>query len=141
MDARQSLNHYDSSIRNELIKIIEKLPLDTVEKVKNYLDKILPETAPLSMETILAKREEILDIGRRNGVINIAVFGSVVRGDASGGSDVDFLVDMEKGRSLLDLSGFMVDMEELLGYRVDVALRSGLKEMVRDEILKEAVLL
>ncbi|MCD4784458.1 MAG: nucleotidyltransferase family protein [Candidatus Eremiobacteraeota bacterium] len=93
----------------------------------------------MTLEDIKARREEILKIGQKNGVCNIAVFGSVVRGQAGGKSDVDFLIDMEPGRSLFDLSGFMIDLEDLLGYKVDVAMRDGLRESIREQVLKEAV--
>lgn len=130
---------YDSSIRTDLIKIIERLPLETVAKIRAFTQAILPYTQPITLQDIKNRREEILEIAGKRGVSNMAVFGSVVRGEAGGKSDVDFLVDMEPGRSLFDLSGFMIDMEELLGYKVDVALRKTLKEGIREKALKEAV--
>ena len=69
------------------------------------------------------------------------VFGSVARGDADEQSDIDFLVQMEPGRSLLDLGGLQYDLEQLLGCRVDVVTEQGLKARLREEILSEAVTL
>jgi len=69
------------------------------------------------------------------------VFGSVARGDADEQSDIDFLVQMEPGRSLLDLGGLQYDLEQLLGCRIDVVTEQGLKARLREEILSEAVTL
>lgn len=85
-----------------------------------------------------AHREEILSLAKKRGARNIRVFGSVARGQAGANSDIDFLVDMEPGRSLLDLSGFSVDLEHLLHTKVDVVTESGLSPYLRDRILNEA---
>lgn len=85
------------------------------------------------------KREEVLRIAQRHGARNVRVFGSVARGDAGPESDVDFLVEMEKGRSLFDHAALLVDLEALLGRKVDVVTERGLRERVRDRILREAV--
>jgi predicted nucleotidyltransferase len=69
----------------------------------------------------------------------VRVFGSVARGEAAVGSDVDFLVDMEEGRSLLDLVGFWQDLEELLGCRVDVITDGGVSPYLRDRIYAEVI--
>lgn len=86
-----------------------------------------------------AKREEILRLAARRGARNVRVFGSVARGDAGPDSDVDFLVDMEPGRTLLDLAGFLADVQALLGLPVDVVTEKGLKERIRPRVLQEAV--
>lgn len=86
------------------------------------------------------KREEILRIAARNGASNVRVFGSVARGDAGPDSDVDFLIDMEEKRSLMDLGSLLMDLQDLLGRRVDVAEPEGLHWYVKDRVLKEAVL-
>ena len=71
--------------------------------------------------------------------LRIIVFGSAARGDARPGSDLDLLVDMEEGRSLLDLVGFWQDLEGLLGYRVDVITDGGVSPYLRDQIYAEAI--
>ena len=68
----------------------------------------------------------------------IYLFGSVARGEASDESDVDFLVDFEPGRSLLDLGGLRVELEALLGRRVDVVTEAGIYWLLRRRILNEA---
>ena len=85
------------------------------------------------------KREEILRICAKYGARNVRVFGSVARGEADDTSDIDLLVELEPGRSLLDLGGLQYELERVLGHRVDVVTERGLKERVRLRVLKEAV--
>ncbi len=90
-------------------------------------------------ELLRAKREEILRIAAKHGAHNVRVFGSVARGEADEQSDVDFLVKMEPGRSLLDHAGLILDLEALLERPVDVASERGLRTKVRKRVLKEVV--
>lgn len=90
-------------------------------------------------QILKARREEILVIAARHGARNIRVFGSVARGEARPDSDVDFLIELERGRSLLDHAGLLVDLEELLGRKVDVVTERGLRPRIRDRVLSEAV--
>jgi uncharacterized protein len=92
-------------------------------------------------ELLQKKREAILQIAAKHGARNVRVFGSVVRGEADEQSDIDFLVDMEPGRSLLDLGGLLMDLQGLLGQNVDVVTERGLKPRLRDRVLSEAVAL
>jgi len=71
----------------------------------------------------------------------VRIFGSVARGEADSESDIDFLVNMEPGRSLLDLCGLLIDLEELLGRKVDVVTEKGLRDRIRERVLKEAIAL
>ena len=90
---------------------------------------------------VRTKRQEILQLAAHHGASRIRVLGSVARGQASPDSDVDFLVDMEAGRSLFDLGGLLMDLQDLLGCRVDVVTEKGLRAQIRDRVLREAVLL
>ena len=90
-------------------------------------------------ETLKGRREEILCAAARHGARNLRVFGSVARGEAGPGSDLDLLVDVEPGRSLLDLGGLLMELQELLGCRVDVVTEAGLRERLRERVLREAV--
>lgn len=92
-------------------------------------------------ELLQAKREDILRTANKYGAYNVRVFGSVARGEADAGSDIDLLVDMEKGRSLLDLGGLLVDLQDMLGCDVDIVTEQGLRERIRERVLKEAVAL
>lgn len=85
------------------------------------------------------KREEILRIAARHGARNIRVFGSVVRGEADERSDIDLLIELESGRSLMEHAALVIELEDLLKCKVDVAVESGLKERVREHVLNEAV--
>ena len=92
-------------------------------------------------ELLHTKREGILRIAAKYGASNVRVFGSVARGEADEKSDIDFLVNMESGRSLLVLCGLLIDLEELLGRKVDVVTEKGLRDRIRERVLKEAVAL
>lgn len=85
------------------------------------------------------RREEILRLASLHGVHNLRIFGSVARGAATAESDLDLLVDLEPGATLIDLGAFQIDMEELLGRRVDVVEPSALHWYIRDRVLAEAV--
>ena len=84
------------------------------------------------------QRLEILRIAREHGARTVRVFGSINRGDATADSDLDVLIDFEPGRSLLDLVGLKLDLEELLGCSVDVATENALHWTIRDRVLTEA---
>jgi predicted nucleotidyltransferase len=90
-------------------------------------------------ELIQARREDILRTASQHGAYNVRVFGSVARGDANEQSDLDLLVDMEPGRSLFDLGGLLIALEELLGCSVDVVTEKGLRDRIRRRVLQEAL--
>jgi predicted nucleotidyltransferase len=92
----------------------------------------------ISSRDLQEKRNEILRIAASHGARNVRVFGSVARGEANDDSDIDFLVDFEPDRSLLDHAALVVDLEELLGRKVDVVTERGLYWLLRRRILKEA---
>jgi predicted nucleotidyltransferase len=86
-----------------------------------------------------SKRERILAIASSHGASNVRVFGSYSRNEASPLSDIDFLVELEPGRSLMDLGGFLMDVQQELGMRADVATERMLRPEVRSRALAEAV--
>jgi predicted nucleotidyltransferase len=85
------------------------------------------------------KRDDILRLAARYGARNVRIFGSVARGEARPDSDIDFLVDLEDGRSLLDLGGLLMDLQDLLHCKVDVVTEKGLRSRIRARVLQEAV--
>ena len=93
---------------------------------------------PPTFDELRARREEILALATKRGARNVAVFGSVARGESDGQSDVDFLVDMTPGHGLFDMGGLLIELQELLGCEVDVVTRRGLRERIRDRVLAEA---
>lgn len=96
-------------------------------------------TATERLRSLLAsKKSEILTLAAKHGVRNVRVFGSVARGDARPGSDIDFLVDLEPGVSIFDLSGFEFELADALDWEVDVATEASLKSDVRARALDES---
>jgi hypothetical protein len=88
---------------------------------------------------IESRREDILRLAAQHGARHVRLFGSQARGDADERSDFDFLVEMEPGRSLLDMGGLLMDLQELLGCPVDVVSEKGLRPRLRQRVLHEAV--
>lgn len=88
---------------------------------------------------LVAKRKEIFEVAARHGARNIRVFGSIARGEATSGSDIDLLVDMEPDRKSPALENMSKELAELLGCRVDVATEEDLRPRVRQRVLEEAI--
>ncbi len=95
----------------------------------------------LTLAALRGMRGKILDAASRRGLGDVRVFGSVVRDEASEASDVDLLVAPGPQTTLFDLSGFALDVEDIVGRHVDVATPRGLKARIRDRVLAEAVAL
>ena len=91
-------------------------------------------------QLLLEKREEILNIAAKHGAHNVRIFGSVVRGEDNENSDIDFLIDydLEKTTSWFPM-GLILDLEDLLQRKVDVATDDSLHYFIRDKVLEEAV--
>jgi hypothetical protein len=84
-------------------------------------------------------REEIRRIAARHGAEDVRVFGSSARGEARPDNDLDVLIRLEPGRSLLDLVAVKHDLEDLLGRRVDVVTEAAISREIREQVLKDAV--
>jgi len=84
-------------------------------------------------------RAEILDLAIRHGARNVRVFGSLARGEGSENSDLDLLVTLAEGRSLLDLVGLKQDLEALVHRPVDIVTERALSPHLRERVLSEAV--
>jgi len=89
-------------------------------------------------EIIQDRKEQILALAAKHGASNVRIFGSVANGTADENSDIDFLVDLEKGRSLFDLGGLFMDLQELFNRKVDVVTENGLHWYIKKRILSEA---
>jgi predicted nucleotidyltransferase len=87
------------------------------------------------------RRAEIIALAAKHGAYNLRIFGSVARHEADSASDLDLLVEMEPERSLLDLGGLLMDLQELLGCQVDIVTEKGLRGRIRERVLKEAIAL
>jgi len=91
-------------------------------------------------EQVLAKRDEILELAARHGASDVRLFGSVARGDEHAESDVDFLVRMGQGRSLFDVGGLLMDLQDLLGCKVDlVTEHRSLKPRFREAVASDLI--
>ena len=88
-----------------------------------------------------SNRNIILTIASHHGARNVRVFGSVAKGEAAPLSDLDLLVDLEPGRSLMDLGGLLMDLQAQLGVRIDVATERMLRPEIRERVMAEAILL
>ena len=84
-------------------------------------------------------RGEILRLASQHGATNVRVFGSFAHGEAGPDSDVDLLVDLEPGFTLIDLGGLLMDLQDLLGRRVEIVTPNGLHWFIRDRVVQEAV--
>ncbi|PWR73672.1 nucleotidyltransferase family protein [Methanospirillum lacunae] len=91
------------------------------------------------MEILKTKRSELIALAQKHGASNIRVFGSVSRKEENSNSDIDILVDMAEGASLLDLARLKNDLEDLLGRPIDITTKPALHPMLAGTILKEAI--
>ncbi len=114
---------------HKLIPPAKQLVLAGRDKIKKMID---------AKSLLKAHRKEILQIAARNGAINVRVFGSVARGDNTPDSDIDFLVNLEAGRSLMDLARLLRELNTLLGHPVDVVTEAGLRSRIKPQVLAEA---
>jgi uncharacterized protein len=85
------------------------------------------------------KRDEILRLAASHGAREVRIFGSLARGEARPHSDIDILVKLDPGRSLLDIVAIKQDLEDLLGCEVDVVTEASISPYIREEVLREAV--
>ena len=88
----------------------------------------------INAEEIKQKARPIL---KEEGTTRAALFGSVVRGEAKEGSDIDILVDLPRGKTLFDLAGIKIRLEESLGREVDVITYNSIDPLIKDYILKD----
>jgi len=88
---------------------------------------------------VTQNRLKILALAKKNGVTNIRVFGSMAKNKANNNSDVDFLVEIEEGRTGFALGGFLMDVSELLQRKIDVVTENALHKRIYDKVMQEAI--
>jgi uncharacterized protein len=93
----------------------------------------------MNLEILLSQREAILQIAADHGASNLHIFGSVVRQESTPSSDIDLLAELDPQRTLLDKIALIQDLEEFLGCSVDVVEPDSLHDLIRNQILKEAI--
>jgi hypothetical protein len=91
-----------------------------------------------TIESLKARRDEILCIAARHGAMNVRVFGSFARGNAGADSDIDLLVAVGEKTSSWFPAGMVLDLEALLGRRVEVVTERGLHPLLREQVFEEA---
>jgi predicted nucleotidyltransferase len=94
-----------------------------------------------TVESLQSRRNDILRIASEHGAKDVRVFGSVARGEANDSSDLDLLVRLEPGYSLLDLIAIKQDLEDMLHCEVDVVTEAALSPYIREQVLQEATAL
>jgi uncharacterized protein len=92
-----------------------------------------------ALEEVQAKADLIQTLAKAHGATSVFLFGSAARGEDRPGSDLDFMVELEPGRSLLDLIGLSQDLQAAFGRKVDAFTRAGLKPRVLSRARKEAI--
>ena len=90
-------------------------------------------------QQIQTQRQAILHLAQTYGATNLRIFGSVARGEDTPTSDLDMIIDLEPNRSLFDLGGLAMDLQDLLGCPVDIVTEKGLKQRIRARVLREAI--
>jgi predicted nucleotidyltransferase len=113
---------------------IQALPAQPSAPTSSVRSRLGPQA-----DKLRRRRRRLLDAADRHGVNRLRVFGSLARGEAKAGSDIDLLVDLKPGRTLLDLAAFRREAAEILNLPVDVATTDMLKKRIRDEVLNEAL--
>ena len=101
--------------------------------------RVLHARQAVIADLLREKRERIISIAQKHGASNVRLFGSVARGESDVQSDIDLLVQMEEGGSLLDHAALHLELEDLLGCKVDVVSERGLKPRIKERVLKEAM--
>lgn len=110
-----------------------------VSSASNERDLLAEPRRLVTLEELRTHRGELLAAAERHGVSRVRVFGSVARGDATEDSDLDLLVDVDSGRSLLDLAAFAVEVQDLMAVFTQVVTVAGLRDRIRARVLAEAV--
>ena len=93
----------------------------------------------MDLEQLKKFKSQIIELANANKALNIRVFGSVSREQAKDDSDIDFVIDVGEGQNLIDFIKLKQELEDLLGHKVDLAPSTGLREGMRENILKDAI--
>ncbi|HZX35334.1 MAG TPA: nucleotidyltransferase family protein, partial [Thermodesulfobacteriota bacterium] len=110
-------------------------------KIRYYLLYLAYEAEFMNSDRLANIKERLAQVLQRNGVKKAALFGSIARGEATAESDIDILVEFEGNKSLLDLAGLKIEIEETLGKSADVLTYDSLNPLLKERILKEQVVI
>lgn len=145
--SQPALARYETGAALPTLPTLERLLAACGRRLEIRTPPARPSARPISMRSQLGpqagslrrQRRRLLDAANRHGIGHLRAFGSLARGEATAESDVDLLVDLQPGHTLLDLAAFRREAAEILGLPVDVATADMLKERIRDEVLGEAL--
>ncbi len=141
--AQSVISAYESGRREPSVSMLERLVRATGHRLVLDLERSndyspgLPDT-PLGRR-LRQRRRSILACAAFHGAQNVRVFGSIARGEDRPDSDVDLLVDLDKGTGLFALEALRRELSEILGVSVDIALSDSLRPRVREEVEREAI--
>jgi uncharacterized protein len=128
---------YESGARTPTLATLERLLAVCGRDL--VLDSQATSSGSQIQALIRGRRTLLLAAARKHGAGNVRIFGSVARGDQDAQSDVDLIVDLDPGRTLVDLAALREDAASILGVPVDVATPDLLKKHIREEVLREAL--
>lgn len=145
--SQSALARYETGASLPTLPTLERLLAACGRRLEIQTPPAKRPTTPSSMRSQLGpqadklrrQRRRLLDAADRHGIRHLRAFGSLARGEARTDSDVDLLVDLKPGHTLLDLAAFRRDAAEILDLSVDVATADMLKERIRDQVLSEAL--
>lgn len=145
--SQSALARYETGAALPTLPTLERLLAACGRRLEIQTPPAEPSVPPTSMRSRLdpqagklrRRRRRLLEAADRHGIGHLRAFGSLARGEANSDSDVDLLVDLKPGRTLLDLAAFRREAAEILDLPVDVATADMLKERVRDQVLSEAL--
>lgn len=145
--SQPALARYETGVALPTLPTLERLLAACNRRLEIRTPPAQPSIPTTSMRgqlspqahTLRHRRRLLLDAAKRHGVSRLRVFGSLARNEAKAASDVDLLVDLKPGRTLLNLAAFRREAAEILDLPVDVATADMLKERFRDEVLSEAL--
>jgi predicted nucleotidyltransferase/DNA-binding XRE family transcriptional regulator len=141
--SQSAINRYERGVVEPSLSTLRRLLQACGARLQIELLPDLSVGAPRrrgSLRDVLKRqRERVLELARRRGAVNVRVFGSVAREEDTEESDIDLLVDLEPGHTILDLVGLRRELTEALGISVDVTTVGMLKKQLRPRVLAEAV--
>ena len=136
--SQSAVARYETGVAQPSLTTLERLLAACGDRLEL---RVVPAAgrAGVTGSVVRRHRRDLLQIARNYGARNVRVFGSTARGEAGPASDIDLLVDLEPGRTLLDLVALRREASALLGVDVDVATPDALREPVRREAERDAV--
>lgn len=145
--SQPALARYETGVALPTLPTLERLLAACGRRLEIQTPPARPSTSATSVRSQLGpqanklrrQRRRLLDAAARHGVSHLRAFGSLARGQTRADSDVDLLVDLKPGRTLLDLAAFRREATEILDLPIDVATADMLKDRIRDKVLNEAL--